>query len=60
VAQQAEASAADGMLEDVDAEIFASLSSRKFTGTKIPMAAVRYRYQGLERAFEQCVRRQMI
>lgn len=56
VAQQAEASAADGLLEDVDAEIFASLSSRKFTGTKIPMAAVRYRYAGLERSFEHWLR----
>ena len=53
LAQQAEASAADSLLEDVDAETFASLSSRKFTGTKIPMSAVRYRYQGLERSFEQ-------
>jgi hypothetical protein len=51
--QQAEASAADSLLEDVNAETFASLSSRKFTGTKIPMSAVRHRYQGLERAFEQ-------
>jgi hypothetical protein len=56
VAQQAEASAADSMLEDVDAEIFASLSSRKFTGTKIPMAAVRYRYARLERSFEHWLR----
>jgi len=56
LAQQAEASAADSLLEDVDAETFASLSSRKFTGTKIPMSAVRYRYQGLERSFEQWLR----
>jgi hypothetical protein len=53
LAQQAEASAADSLLEDVDAEAFASLSSKKFTGTKIPMSAVRYRYQGLERSFDQ-------
>ena len=56
LAQQAEASAADSLLEDVDAETFASLSSRKFTGTKIPMSAVRSRYQGLERSFEQWLR----
>jgi hypothetical protein len=54
--QQAEASAADSLLEHVDAEAFASLSCRKFTGTKIPMAAVRHRYQGLESAFEQWLR----
>ena len=53
LAQQAEASAADGLLDDVDAETFASLSSRKFTGTKIPLAAVRFRYPGLESSFEQ-------
>ena len=34
LAQQAEASAADSLLDDVDAETFASLSSKKFTGTK--------------------------
>ena len=56
LAQQAEASAADSLLEDVDAETFASLSSRKFTGTKIPMAAVRFRYQVLESEFEQWLR----
>jgi hypothetical protein len=56
LAQQAEASAADSLLEDVDAETFASLSSKKFTGTKIPMSAVRYRYHGLERSFEQWLR----
>ena len=56
LAQQAEASAADSLLEDVDAETFASLSSRKFTGTKIPMSAVRCRYQGLESSFEQWLR----
>jgi hypothetical protein len=53
LAQQSEASAADGLLEDVDPATFASLSSRKFTGAKIPIAAVRYRYPGLERSFEQ-------
>ena len=56
LAQQAEASSADSLLEDVDEETFASLSSRKFTGTKIPMSAVRYRYQGLESSFEQWLR----
>jgi hypothetical protein len=56
LAQQAEASAADGLLEDVDAETFACLSSRKFTGTKIPMSAVRFRYRGLESEFEQWLR----
>jgi len=53
LAQQAEASAADSLLDDVDAETFASLSSRKFTGTKIPMSTVRYRYQVSESAFGQ-------
>jgi hypothetical protein len=43
-AQQAEASAADGLLNDVDEKTFASLSSKKFTATKIPLAAVRSRY----------------
>lgn len=56
LAQQAEASAVDSLLDDVDAETFASLSSRKFTGTKIPMSAVRYRYPGLEDSFEQWLR----
>jgi hypothetical protein len=54
--QQAEASAADSMLKDVDAETFVSLSCRKFTGTKIPMSAVRHRYQGLESEFGQWLR----
>ena len=53
LAQQADASAADSFLEDVDEETFASLSSRKFTGTKIPMSAVRHRYQGVESEVEQ-------
>jgi hypothetical protein len=53
LAQQADASAADSLLDDVDAETFASLSSRKFTGTKIPLAAVCFRYPELESSFEQ-------
>lgn len=53
LAGQAEASAADSLLEDVDADTFDSLSSQKFTGTKIPMAAVRWRYPGLESSFEK-------
>ena len=53
LAQQAEASAADSLLDDVDKETFASLSSKKFTGTKIPISAVRFRYPGLESSFEQ-------
>jgi hypothetical protein len=56
LAQQAEASAADSFLDDVDEETFASLSSRKFTGTKIPLSAVRFRYQGSENSFEQWLR----
>jgi len=55
LAQQAEASAADSLLDDVDEETFASLSSKKFTGTKIPISAVLFRYQGLEASFEQCL-----
>ena len=46
-AQQAEASSADSLLDDVDEETFASLSSTKFTATKIPIAAVECRYQNL-------------
>jgi hypothetical protein len=56
LAQQAEASTADSLLEDVDAETFASLSSKKFTGTKIPVSAVRYRYQCSEGALQQWLR----
>jgi hypothetical protein len=44
-AEQAEASAADSFLSDIDYETFSSLSSRKFTATKIPVAAVRFRYE---------------
>jgi hypothetical protein len=53
LALQAEASAADSFLKDVGTETFASLSSRKFTGTKIPMSAVHCRYPALKRSFEQ-------
>lgn len=53
LAGQAEASAADSLLQDVDGETFACLSSQKFTGTKIPMAAVRWRYPVLEGSFDR-------
>jgi hypothetical protein len=53
LAEQVEASAVDSLLDDVDAKTFASLSSRKFTGTKIPLAAARFRYQIPESAFER-------
>ena len=53
LAGQAEASAADSLLEDVDAETFACLSSQKFTGANIPMAAVRWRYPVLEGSFDR-------
>jgi hypothetical protein len=56
LALQAEASAADSLLDDVDEETFASLSSMKFTGTKIPISAVRFRYQGTETVFERWLR----
>ncbi len=52
-AQQAEASSADSLLDDVDEETFATLSSKKFTAAKIPVAAVKFRYQELENSFEQ-------
>ena len=52
-AEQAEASAADSFLSDIDYELFSSLSSRKFTATKIPIAAVRFRYQELEASIER-------
>jgi hypothetical protein len=55
LARQVEASAADSLLDDVDEETFSSLSSKKFTGTKIPISAVRLRYQGSEGSFEQCL-----
>jgi hypothetical protein len=51
--QQAEASCADSLLDDVDEEIFTTLSSRKFTAAKIPLAAVKFRYGELESSFEQ-------
>jgi hypothetical protein len=53
LAGQAEASTVDSLLQDVDGETFASLSSQKFTGTKIPMAAVRWRYPVLEGSFDR-------
>jgi len=52
-AEQAEASAADSFLSYIDYEMFSSLSSRKFTATKIPIAAVRFRYQELEASIER-------
>ena len=51
-AQQAEASAADSFLTDIDASTFARLSARKFTGAKIPASAALYRYLGPEAAVE--------
>jgi hypothetical protein len=51
--QQADMSAADGLLDDVDAETFASVSSKKFTGSKIPLSALRYRYHRSHAEFEQ-------
>ncbi len=56
LAQQAEASAADSLLEDVDAETFASLSSRKFTGTRSLCQRCATVITGLERSFEQWLR----
>ncbi len=55
-AQQAEASVADRLLADVDENTFASLSSKKFTAAKIPIAAVRFRYPALAGAFEAWLR----
>jgi hypothetical protein len=55
-AQQAESSAADGLLDDVDGQTFASLSSKKFTATKIPLAAVRFRYLLSEGEFDAWLR----
>ena len=52
-AQQADASAADSFLQDIDQETFSSISSRKFTATKIPVAAVRFRYRELEASIER-------
>lgn len=51
-AQQSEASAADSFLTDIDALTFARLSSRKFSGSKIPVCAALFRYQGLAAAVE--------
>jgi hypothetical protein len=56
LAQQAEASAADSLLDDVDEEAHLSLSSRKFTGTKIPVSAVGFRYSSPESAVEAWLR----
>ena len=55
-AQQAVASAGDRLLVDVDEETFKSLSSKKFTATKIPIAAVRFRYRVLESEFDEWLR----
>jgi hypothetical protein len=52
-AQQAEASSVDAFLRDIDYEVFSSVSSRKFTATKIPIAAVHFRYQELEASIER-------
>jgi hypothetical protein len=55
-AQQAEASSADSLLDDVDESVFASLSSKKFTATKIPVSAIEFRYQSLGASFERWLR----
>jgi hypothetical protein len=55
-AQQAEASVEDRISADVDENAFASLSSKKFTASKIPIAAVRFRYPDLANAFEAWLR----
>ena len=52
-AQQAEASTADSLLQDIDAETFELLSSKKFTATKIPLSAVRFRYRESEASFDR-------
>lgn len=41
---QAEASVVDALLDDVDEETFAQVSSRKFSATKVPVAAIGLRY----------------
>jgi hypothetical protein len=51
-AKQAEASAADALLADVDSEAYAQASSKKFTATKIPVAAVHLRYGATEVSLE--------
>ncbi len=55
-AQQAEASSADSLLDDVDEETFVLVSSKKFTATKIPVLAVHFRYQASDTSFEQWLR----
>jgi len=55
-AQQAEASSADALLHDVDDEAFSQISSKKFTATKIPIAAVFYRYEELDNSVERWFR----
>jgi hypothetical protein len=55
-AQQADASCADSLLNDVDQNAFASLSSKKFTATKIPISAIHFRYQELGDSFERWFR----
>jgi hypothetical protein len=51
-AQQAESSAADALLNEVDDQAFSLLSSKKFTAAKIPIAAVHFRYHELENLTE--------
>ncbi len=46
--QQCEVSSADSLLNDVDYETSLSLSSKKFTATKIPIAGIQFRYQELD------------
>ena len=55
-AQQAEVSSADSLLDDVDEKSFASLSSKKFTATKIPISAINFRYQELKDSIERWLR----
>jgi hypothetical protein len=46
--EQCDVSSADSLLDDIDYDTFLALSSKKFTATKIPIAAIRFRYEGLE------------
>ncbi len=55
-AQQAEASSADSLLDDVDSDTFSLLSSKKFTAIKIPISAVHFRYRELGASFERWLR----
>jgi hypothetical protein len=52
-AQQVESSSADALLSDVDDRSFSLLCSKKFTATKIPIAAVYLRYEELGNSPEE-------